>query len=344
MSSREPAVTVLTPVYNGEAYLAEALESVLTQSLPDWECVVVDDGSSDGSPEIARRFAASDSRFRVHVQANQGSPSARNAGIQQARGRYVAILDADDVAVPDRLERQVAFLDAKPDVALVGGNVTMISASGREFGLAEYPLDDEAIRAQLERQTAFVHSAATYRRELVLGIGGYRPVARYAEDLDLWLRLAERGRLANLAAPVVRYRVHATQESITRIDEQVLAVQAVLASARERKAGRPDPLDAVASVERTLMNELGVSDEEIARMATFTAAWWGRVLERAGDGGGAERAWALARDLARGPSGGRGLEAELLREQARAASLRGRRGAAALLRIRARLLSRAGAR
>jgi Glycosyl transferase family 2 len=344
MSSRGPAVTVLTSVYNGEAYLAQALESVLAQSLSDWECVVVDDGSSDGSPEIARRFAATDSRFRVHVQANQGPPSARNAGLQHARGRYVAVLDADDVALPDRLERQVAHLDANPDVALVGSNVTMMSGSGHEFGLAEYPLDDEAIRAQLERQTAFVHSAATYRRELVLDTGGYRGVARYAEDLDLWLRLAERGRLANLAEPLVRYRVHATQESITRIEEQVLAVQAVLASARERRAGRPDPLDSLALLDRALVNELGVSDAEIARMAALTAAWWGRVLQRAGDDGGAKCAWAQARDLARGPGSGPGLEAELLREQARAASLRGRRGAAAVLRVRARLLSRAGAR
>lgn len=344
MSSREPAVTVLTSVYNGEAYLAEALESVLAQSLSDWECIVVDDGSSDGSTEIAQRFANDDSRFRVHVQPNQGLPRALNEGLRQARGRYVAILDADDTALPDRLERQVGHLDANPDVALVGGNVTMISGNGREFGLAEYPLDDEAIRAQLERQTAFVHSAATYRRELVLDAGGYRHVTRLAEDVDLWLRLAERGRLANLAEPVARYRVHATQDSITRMEEQVLAVQAALASARERRAGRPDPLDTVASLDRALINELGVSDAEISRMAALTAAWWGRVLERAGDDGGSKRAWAQARDLARGRGGGRWLEAEVLHERARAASLRGRRGAAALARARARLLSRAGGR
>ncbi len=344
MSTRKPVVTVLTSVYNGEAYLAEALESVLAQTFADWECVVVDDGSTDGTTDIARRFAAADGRFRVHVQANQGTPRAMNAGLQQARGRYVAVLDADDAALPGRLERQVAHLEANPDVALVGGYVKMISSSGDDFGLAEYPVDDEAIRAQLEEQTAFVHSAATYRRELALDAGGYRPILRLAEDLDLWLRLAERGRLANLAEPVTRYRVHATQVSITRLEEQVLAVQASLVSARERRSGRADPLDSVAALDRTLLNELGVSDSEITRMAALTAAWWGRVLERARDDAGAGRAWAQARELARGPGGGRSLEAELLRERARAAQLRGRRGTAALLGVRARLISPAGAR
>ncbi|HKN93227.1 MAG TPA: glycosyltransferase [Thermoleophilaceae bacterium] len=344
MSAREPAVTVLTSVYNGEAYLAEALDSLLGQSFPDWECLIIDDGSTDGTGEIARRFAAADSRFRVHVQENQGTPRALNAGLEQARGRYVAILDADDAAFPERLERQAAHLRANPDVALVGGYVMMISGSGREFGLAEYPLEDAEIRAQLEEQNAFVHSAVMYRRELALDAGGYRPVVRLAEDLDLWLQLAERGRLANLAEPVTRYRVHATQVSITRLEEQVLAVQASLASARERRAGRPDPLDSVQSIDRSLMDELGVSDAEITRMTALTGAWWGRVLERAGDHGGARRAWAQAREVARGPGGGRELEAELLRERARVASGRGRRGAAALLRVRAQVLSRAGAR
>ncbi|HEX8854558.1 MAG TPA: glycosyltransferase, partial [Thermoleophilaceae bacterium] len=283
MSAREPAVTVLTPVFDGEAHLAEALDSVASQTFEDWECVVVDDGSRDASAEIARRFAAADDRFRVHSQENRGQPYALNAGLGLARGRYVAILDADDVALPDRLERQVGRLESDERLGLVGGAVVMIAGDGRDLGLAEYPLGDGEIRQRLEERTAFVHSAATFRRELAIAAGGYRPAARLAEDLDLWLRLAERAALANLADPVVRYRMHPGQLSITRIEEQVMSVQAGLAAARERRAGRPDPLVGVERLDRELLHSLGVDDAAIARMAAETAAWWGRVLERAGD-------------------------------------------------------------
>ncbi|MFL5825011.1 MAG: glycosyltransferase family 2 protein [Thermoleophilaceae bacterium] len=343
MSAGVPLVTVLTPVFDGEEHLAEALESLRSQTFTDWEGVVIDDGSRDSSAAIARQFAGADARFRVHSQENRGQPHALNTGLELARGRYVAILDADDVALPDRLERQVARLEADPRLGLVGGAVIMIGADGREIGLGEYPLGDPEIRQRLEGQTAFVHSAATFRRELAIDSGGYRPATRLAEDLDLWLRLAERAQLANLPEPVVRYRMHPGQLSITRIEEQVMSVQAGLAAARERRAGRADPLEGVERLDRELLASLGVDDAAIARMAAETASWWGRVLERAGDDTAAERAWNEARAFARGPGGGRALEADILRERGRAAGARGRRFSAALLAARARLLSLGGA-
>jgi glycosyltransferase involved in cell wall biosynthesis len=204
-----PTVSVLMPVYNGQRFLAEAVRSILGQSFGDLELIVVDDDSADRSPQILRRFARRDPRVRVIRHENRGLVASLNEMIGLARGEYLARMDADDVALPGRLAMQVAYLRDHPDVVAVGGCTHWIDERGFVYMDQRLPRDDTEIQeALLTGTNCFVHPAVTMRREAVLAVGGYDPQMKECEDFDLWLRLGERGRLANLEEFVVKYRVH----------------------------------------------------------------------------------------------------------------------------------------
>ena len=140
MTAPLPIASVLMPVYNGEAYLREAVESVLGQTETNIELVAVDDGSTDSSRAILRQFALQDPRVRVFEEEHKGLVATLNRGLDVARARYICRLDADDIAMPDRIEKQVRFLDAHEDYVLVGGQVTIIDKAGEPMGTWEQPL------------------------------------------------------------------------------------------------------------------------------------------------------------------------------------------------------------
>lgn len=210
-----PRVTVLTAVHNGEAYLAEAIESVLAQTCPDFELLLVDDGSTDRSREIARSYA--DPRIRIlENERNVGLARSLNRGLAEARGALVARLDADDVCEPERLARQVAFLDAHPDVALLGSGYTEIDAQGRPGRVLRLPTAHADLCWALLFYCPFVHSAAMIRKDAVLGaVGPYDETLSYSMDYELWRRIARRLRVANLPEPLVRYRLSPSSMTLT---------------------------------------------------------------------------------------------------------------------------------
>lgn len=205
-----PLVSVVMPVFNGEAYLRPAVASVLQQSLRDLELIVVDDGSSDGTLEILREMAGTDSRMRIISRPNTGIVGALNDGLAVARGMYVGRLDSDDIALPGRLEKQVLFLEQNPDVAIVGSMWLEISADGGLRSLRGEEYTHEEIEGALLRGkgAAMMHPTVMMRRQAVEKIGGYREQYKHVEDYDLFLRLAEIGRLANLAEPLIYRRMH----------------------------------------------------------------------------------------------------------------------------------------
>jgi glycosyltransferase involved in cell wall biosynthesis len=207
----QPALplSVLMPVYNAGRHLAPAVRSVLNQSFGDFEFIIIDDGSTDGSLAVLRRFEADDPRVRVVSRENRGLVASLNQMIGLARGEFLARMDADDLCLPDRFLRQVDFLREHPEVACVGGSIREIDDQGRL--LVSFPAitsNEEIQEALLSGTTAIAHPAAMMRREALLAAGGYRPEFYPVEDLDLWLRLGEAGELANLADPVLEYRVH----------------------------------------------------------------------------------------------------------------------------------------
>lgn len=206
-----PLITVLLPVYNGQAHLAEALDSVLAQTQRDLELLVVDDGSTDATPALLAQYAQADPRVRVATQPNAGLVAALNHGLALARGRYVARMDADDVCRPERLARQATFLDQRPDVAACGSWAHVLGGPAR--AVWRYPMSDADLRAQLVFETPFCHPAVMLRRETLTRHGlTYDPAFREAEDYALWARLAEHGALANLPEVLLEYRVHPAQK------------------------------------------------------------------------------------------------------------------------------------
>ena len=269
-SSAPPLVSVVMSVFNGGEYLREAVQSIRDQSFEDFEFVVIDDGSTDGSSECLRRLERLDDRIRVFSQDRKGLIRSLNRGCGVARGRYIARMDADDVACKERLELQLEYLRSNPDVGLVGGAVNFIDASGRLFLTARYPTSDHEIRRALPDGSVFWHPTVMFKREVFARCGGYRNI-KDAEDYDLWLRMATECRLANLSNVVLKYRVHPMQVSVVRCSQQALGTLAARASADSRKRADPDPFEGEVEISAERLREVGV--DECSLQTTIARAY-----------------------------------------------------------------------
>ena len=235
----KPLISVVLPVRNGEAFVDAAVESIRRQTLAELELIVVDDGSQDRTLEIVRGHAAADPRVRLHERPARGLVVALNEGCALASSDVIARMDADDVAEPQRLAKQVETLDREPDTVLLGTAVTQIDNSDRAVAVVRYP--EDANDALLTRNR-FAHPTVVFRRAAFERVGGYRDLFPHAEDYDLWLRLAEFGRVRNLAEPLLRYRLHEGQVTRLRIEQQVASTLAAQAAARSRRATGSEPL------------------------------------------------------------------------------------------------------
>jgi len=202
-----PSVSVLMPAYNDATFVGEAIDSVLAQTLTDFEFVIVNDGSTDATGETIARLAARDGRIRVLTnQRNLGIVGALNRGLDACRGRYVARMDADDVALPGRLANQAAKMDQAPDVVALGGALEYIDSAGAQLGLRRAcAVNDSPLAAN-----PLLHPTVMIRREVLEAHHlRYEERFRYAEDYFLWLRLSKLGRLDAIDEVVLRYRLTA---------------------------------------------------------------------------------------------------------------------------------------
>ena len=202
-----PFITVLMPVYNGERHLAEAIESLLDQTFHNFEFLIINDGSTDGTMEILERYGRHDRRIRLFHQANQGVIASLNRGLDLARGKYIARMDADDVSLPERLSKQVAFMEAHPHVFVCESWV--MSQGERQGIISKPPPDSESIRCILFFENAPAHPSVMFRKETLDRFGiRYDPDFRHAEDYELWVRCSSFARLANIEEVLLRYRRH----------------------------------------------------------------------------------------------------------------------------------------
>jgi glycosyltransferase involved in cell wall biosynthesis len=217
----EPSVSVVLPVRDGERFLGEAMESVLGQTLADLELIVVDDGSSDGSLDLAREFG--DERVRVLRQDRLGLVEALNRGLREARAQYVARMDADDVSETARFERQVELLERSPRAAMAGSWCTVVDTEGRELRQEVLPCRHDDLVRRLLLRNPFQHGSVMLRRDAVERVGGYRPDYGPNEDYDLWRRLARAFELASVPAALYRYRLH--PQAVTRTDPDRVRVR-----------------------------------------------------------------------------------------------------------------------
>lgn len=270
-----PAISVAMSVYNGERFLAEAIESVLAQRYDNFEFLILDDGSRDATRGIISSYALIDSRIRPIFRENRGLVASLNQLLTEARAPLVARMDADDICLPDRFGLQKQFLNAHPDYGVVGTRCEDIDENGDPWPLdaAPHPLTHEAFLTAIERGGPLLcHPAVMFRRDAVLGVGGYHAAFRHCEDLDLWLRLASVTRLGNLAEKLLRYRHYPDQVSSRHATEQQTGAAIAKLAYAERRAGRPDPtanLEQLPPIDEldALLSREGVSREVRAKVA-----------------------------------------------------------------------------
>ena len=205
--SHSPRISVVMGIYNGAEHLAFTIESVLSQTMTDLEFIIVDDGSTDETPELLERFANADSRLIVVTQENAGLTKALMAGCSQARGEFIARQDVGDGSLPNRLQKQLDFLEANPDVVAVGGGCRRIGPKGEFLGETVHDMNPKEVTDYfLSDGIGLSHPVSMYRREAYEAAGGYRSEFRFAQDTDLWFRMLRVGYLANVSEVLVELR------------------------------------------------------------------------------------------------------------------------------------------
>ncbi len=229
-----PLVTVLMPVHNGERFLAEAIESILSQTFQDFEFLILNDGSTDSSRSIVAGF--NDARIRLlDNDHNVGVTRTLNRGIREARGHYLARMDADDLSMPGRLDAQVAHLESHPDCAVVVTFARVIDADSRPIGNARVDLSAGELERELQFHNRIIHGAVMMRTDVVRGLGGYDETMARAQDYDLWLRISDEHAIHTLPEFLYRWRDHDRSISSVHTEEQDrFAAQARDAARRRR--------------------------------------------------------------------------------------------------------------
>jgi len=238
-----PVVSVLMRVHNGERFLAQAIRSILGQTFRDLELIILDDGSTDTTATIAESFRRADARVVLHRDERRGGVAvALNRAASTARGEFLAVMDADDVALPRRIETQVRFLREHPSVCLVGSSISVIDEAANHICTLRYPVNSARIDQARAYSNPIATSTAMFRRSVFNAVGGCRSVLLYSEDYDLWLRMGEVSETTNVGEILVLYRIHKAQQSNADFQTQLHLVGWTQASALARHEGRPDPL------------------------------------------------------------------------------------------------------
>jgi glycosyltransferase involved in cell wall biosynthesis len=236
-----PAISVIVPARNEQRFLGTALASICSQSFEDFEIVVVNNGSTDATQSIITEWASRDSRLRWFNLDKGSLHRSLRTGVANSRGAFIARLDADDIAAPQRFRRQYETMVSHPALGVLGSAAQAINRSGRHLGLLKPALTDAEIKRLLPHTCPFIHSSVMMRREAYLRAGGYRPGMNFAEDYDLWLRMAAVTEMANLPEALVEYRFH--DDSLTARHGTALAISSLCAAAaaKARRSGRPEP-------------------------------------------------------------------------------------------------------
>ncbi len=234
-----PRISILVPVFNGVPFLDAAIQSIRDQSLRDIEIIVIDDGSTDGSLDVIHRHAAADQRVRVVAQRNQGVAAARNHGIEISKAQWIALHDQDDIAVPQRLERQLTYLTQHPSVKALGTHGWRIGAKGQFLGVFDVgPRNvDHFLRLRTANEPIFLlASSVVFSRGEAVRLGMFRALWG-ADDVDLWTRIADNHPVVVLPERLVLYRVHAKSLSNSVFFRQMQATSLISVNASRRRAG-----------------------------------------------------------------------------------------------------------
>lgn len=266
-----PRISVLLPVYNGAQFVREAVASILAQTCKDFELLIFDDGSTDGSLAIIRSMAASDSRIRFYTRPNRGLVVTLNELLDIATGPFIARMDADDIAEPERFERQLREFELDESLLAVGSDVFSIDPRGRRLMTISMPRAHHEIdeyTLAVVHGSGMCHPAMMFRAVAFEMAGRYREEYWPAEDADLVLRIAEKGRVANIPLPLLSYRSHGDSIGHTQASRQREALYMAAADAAGRRGLPPPPLS---------LRELAQGDKtdiESKADREMKWAWW----------------------------------------------------------------------
>lgn len=237
-----PQLSVVLPVYNAARFLRSALDSILDQDFREFECIAINDGSTDESPSILEEYRARDSRLRTLHQSNIGLVDTLNRGVASARAPLIARMDADDICLPGRFTTQMQYFHGRNDLGVLGGQIQLIDENGLPLRLVTYPAGGKELEAFLYKGSPVAHPAVMLRKAAVEQVGLYRRAFKHAEDYDLWLRVHEAGyAIENVQVPLIGYRQHTGNVSVVHRRQQALATVVAQCAHRVRSAGLPDP-------------------------------------------------------------------------------------------------------
>jgi len=221
---KKPTITVLLSVYNAESYVDIAIESILKQTFTDFELIAIDDCSVDKSWDIVQQYAKLDNRvIAKRNKDNLGGCKTLNEGLKLAKGKYIARLDNDDWCYPDRLEKQFNFLEAHPDVGILGGVMEIMNQHGEVTAQRKYNTSDQEIRNNIFRYSPFSHPLVMIRKSILDKVGFYNPIFAPADDYELYFRIGEVSKFANLPDIILRYRVISSSITFMQTKKMELA-------------------------------------------------------------------------------------------------------------------------
>ena len=258
-NQQEAPITVLMSVYNGQQYLHEAIDSILSQTFSNFIFLIIDDCSTDNTSDILQQYASSDPRIKIiRNETNIGLTASLNKGIKLINTPYTARMDADDISLPQRLELQLAYMESHPEVAVLGTAVEIFDDLNEENWRLYSPTTDpdELYRLIMTVGTTIVHSSTIIRTETLLAKHGYRTIFNCTQDYDLWLRLGEDYKIDCLPQTLLKFGKSPYSISTTKCTEQAIAHVIAMQAAEMRRKGQPDPLDSAKELSYELLLDL----------------------------------------------------------------------------------------
>lgn len=217
MKQQNPKVSVIMPAYNAELYISTAIESILNQTYKDFEFIIVNDCSTDSTLEIIRKYAKNDKRIKViSNQENQRIAKTLNNALREAKGEYVARMDADDWSYPERIAKQVKLMDGNPNISISSGNMEICDENLKVINTSKFPSSDEEIRKVFLQYNPTVSPAMIWRRKFSEEIGGFK-IDTMSEDYMFFIDMSSKGEVANLKDILIKYRVLNTSASSTQM-------------------------------------------------------------------------------------------------------------------------------
>ncbi len=275
-----PQISVITSVYNALPYLEEALESILNQTFQNFEFIIIDDGSTDGSSDVIRSYSAKDKRIRtIFLKTNRGMPYASNCGLKKARAPLIAKMDGDDISPPERLQKQYDFMRKNPQIGLLGSGYTCfredVKGEKEILQIVQKPRFTQSNEREFYEMADIpvTHGVSMFRRSVVMKIGGYREACRYgAVEFDLFLRMHEITKVQNLPESLLYYRIN--RKSIFRSNKvrSASAGTAARLSALRRRRGEKDPVTLHSSWEE-LPHRFSISPKALRKIKRSPYSW-----------------------------------------------------------------------